>query len=195
MHVPPDYAIKDKAVITAFIQQNPFAQLVCATETFPVINHIPLLYDAECNCLWGHLAKNNPDLKHLNDSQVTAVFSGPHGYISPDWYENPGVPTWNYQTVHVMGNCRADDSVTTVKRIVDQLSEAHQASLGYNWNDDYKSSMLSAIVALKIDIESLQCQFKLNQDRSAKDQQKVIKSLQENGQHELAEAMEQTQKP
>jgi Transcriptional regulator len=106
MHIPSDYEINDKDVITAFMQQYPFAQLVCASDTFPIINHIPLLYDAEKHCLWGHLAKNNPDLKHLNNSSVTVVFSGVHGYISPDWYEKSGVPTWNYQPFMFRGFAR-----------------------------------------------------------------------------------------
>lgn len=194
MHIPPDYEIKDQSLITDFMQQHPFAQLVCATDSFPVINHIPLLYDAEQNCLWGHLAKNNPHLTHLNNSSVCVVFTGPHGYISPDWYEKTGVPTWNYQALHIRGTCRTDDSTSRVKNIVDEMSALYQASLGYSWDDNYAHAMLSAIVALKVDIESMQCQFKLSQDRSAKDQHNVIKALQENGQLELAEAMKQARK-
>lgn len=194
MHIPSDYEIKDRAVITAFMQQYPFAQLVCATETFPDINHLPLLYDAEQNCLWGHLAKNNPALKYLHNAQVSVVFTGPHGYISPDWYQKPGVPTWNYQAVHVQGICQTDDSVSRVKKIVDELSALHQASLGSNWVDDYNPSMLSAIVTTKINIHNIRCQFKLSQDRSVADQLNVIRALQESGQLELADAMKQVLK-
>ena len=33
-----------------------------------------------------------------------AVFSGPHAYVSPSWYEEAGtVPTWNYVAVHAYG--------------------------------------------------------------------------------------------
>lgn len=192
MHIPSDYIIKDNAVITAFMQQQPFAQVVCAGDSFPIINHMPLLYDAEQHCLWGHLAKNNPDLKHLSNARVTVVFSGAHGYISPDWYEKPGVPTWNYQTVHARGICQTDTSEKVTREIVDELSALHQKSLGLSWRNDYNPAMLSAIVALKIDIIDMSCQFKLSQDRSATDRQNVIIALQENGQPELAEAMKQT---
>lgn len=194
MHIPSDYEIKNQSVITAFMQQHPFAQLVCATDLFPVINHLPLMYDPEHHCLWGHLAKSNPDLKYLNNSSVAVVFSGAHGYISPDWYEKPGVPTWNYQAVHIQGTCQTDASVSRIKKVVDQLSAVHQTSLGLSWADDYKATMLSAIKAIKIDIQSMQCQFKLSQDRSAADQRNVIRALQERGQTELAEAMKQVLK-
>jgi transcriptional regulator len=195
MHIPSDYEIKNQSVITAFMQQHPFAQLVCATDLFPAINHLPLIYDAEHHCLWGHLAKSNPDLKHLNNASVAVVFSGAHGYISPDWYEKLGVPTWNYQAVHVQGTCQKDASVSRVKKVVDELSAVHQTSLGSNWVDDYNPTMLSAIVAIKIDIHNIRCQFKLSQDRSSTDQLNVIRALQESGQLKLAEAMKQVLKP
>ncbi|KAA3639277.1 MAG: FMN-binding negative transcriptional regulator [Proteobacteria bacterium] len=191
MHIPSDYEIKDKAIIAAFMQQYPFAQVVCAGDTFPIVNHMPLLYDAEQHCLWGHLAKNNPDLNQLTNSRITVVFSGTHGYISPDWYEKTGVPTWNYQAVHVTGTCHIDTSEKITQKIVDELSELHQKSLGLSWVNDYNPAMLSAIVALKIDIHDMRCQFKLSQDRSAIDRKNVIIALQENGQPELAEAMKQ----
>ena len=189
MHIPPDYAVKDHSVITAFMQHHPFAQLVCATETFPVINHVPLLYDDERNCLWGHLAKNNPDLTYLNNSPVSVVFTGPHGYISPDWYEKPGVPTWNYQALHVGGTCHTETSESIIKKVVDKLSNHHQTLMGFSWDGNYKPSMLSAIVAIRIEIRSIQCQFKLSQDRSTNDQQNIINALKKNGQIQLAKTM------
>jgi transcriptional regulator len=33
------------------------------------------------------------------------VFEGPHGYISPSWYQRtPAAPTYNYLTVQVRGS-------------------------------------------------------------------------------------------
>lgn len=190
MHIPSDYIIKDNTVITAFMQQHPFAQVVCAGDTFPIINHMPLLYDSVQHCLWGHLAKNNPNLKHLTNSHVTVVFSGSHGYISPDWYEKPGVPTWNYQTVHAQGICQTDTSEKIAQEIVDELSDLHQKSLGLSWANDYNPAMLSAIVAIKIDIHDVRCQFKLSQDRSPQDRQNIIDALSKLGKQDLMRAMQ-----
>lgn len=191
MHIPTDFEIKDNAVIKAFMRQHPFAQLVCSTDQFPAINHLPFLHDLENQCLWGHLAKNNPDLKHLNNTSVNVVFSGPHGYISPDWYQNSGVPTWNYQAVHVRGTCQRDSSESTIQKVVDNLSALHQKNLGLDWVNDYNPAMLSAIVAIKIDILDIRCQFKLSQDRSDIDRHNVIQALKQNGQLELAYSMKQ----
>ena len=36
-----------------------------------------------------------------------AIFSGPHAYISPTWYEAEQlVPTWNYTAVHAYGRVK-----------------------------------------------------------------------------------------
>ena len=142
MHIPSDYEIKNQSVITAFMQQHPFAQLVCATDLFPVINHLPLMYDPEHHCLWGHLAKSNPDLKYLNNSSVAVVFSGAHGYISPDWYRKSGVPTWNYQAVHIYGQCRLMNSTEQLEEMVAALS--HE----YEQNFEKQPEYLSFVVRL-----------------------------------------------
>ena len=191
MHIPADYEIKDSSVIESFIRRQSFGQLVCAGNRFPIINHLPFIYDHKRHCLLGHLAKQNPDLKQLNQASVTVVFTGPHGYISPDWYEKPGVPTWNYQVVHITGTCHIDTSANACQQMVSELSELHQKSLGLTWGNDYNPAMLSAIVALKIEIQAWRCQFKLSQDRSLQDQHNVINALSELGQQELSLAMTQ----
>ena len=51
-----------------------------------------------------HMAKNNPQWKEFFDDEVMVVFSGPHAYVSPRWYEEQErVPTWNYAAVHAYG--------------------------------------------------------------------------------------------
>ena len=51
-----------------------------------------------------HMAKNNPQWKEFFDDEVLVVFSGPHAYVSPRWYEEQErVPTWNYAAVHAYG--------------------------------------------------------------------------------------------
>ena len=51
-----------------------------------------------------HMAKNNPQWQEFFDDEVMVVFSGPHAYVSPRWYEEQErVPTWNYAAVHAYG--------------------------------------------------------------------------------------------
>src|SRR3546814_9689193 len=55
------------------------------------------------------------------------VFSGPHGYVSPRWYETaPAVPTWNYEAVHVAGRAKAIHDPAALRSIVDRLSRVYE---------------------------------------------------------------------
>ncbi|UUU36282.1 FMN-binding negative transcriptional regulator [Streptomyces sp. CA-210063] len=52
----------------------------------------------------GHLARADARKHELGSHEVVVVLQGPHGYISPTWYEEtPHVPTWNFTVLHVHG--------------------------------------------------------------------------------------------
>jgi predicted FMN-binding regulatory protein PaiB len=49
------------------------------------------------------------------------AFHGPHGYVSPTWYETaPAVPTWNYGVVHAHGRPRANEDDAFVRGVCDE---------------------------------------------------------------------------
>jgi transcriptional regulator len=50
----------------------------------PAITHAPLQFERSRNVLVGHMARANPHAKALVDgATVTAIFHGPHVYVSP----------------------------------------------------------------------------------------------------------------
>ena len=66
------------------------------------------------------------------------IFEGPHGYVSPSWYETrPNVPTWNYVAIHVHGTLRAVEDADELRAdlgdeylSVDHIIVAWSALLG-----------------------------------------------------------------
>lgn len=108
MYTPPHFRVDDPETLTAFLLANSFASLVTFANGEPFATHVPLLYQPETSMLSGHLAKANPQCEHLASAQsVLAIFTGPHGYISPRWYtHSPAVPTWNYTAIHAGGALR-----------------------------------------------------------------------------------------
>jgi transcriptional regulator len=64
--------------------------LVTTADGRPFATHIPF-YDATA-ALHGHVARQ-PEWTHAAAAAEVLVFQGPHGYVSPTWYEDPGVPT------------------------------------------------------------------------------------------------------
>jgi len=106
MYIPPSFAKTDRTKLFDFIEQHNFGLLISQLGDEPAAVHVPLLLDRHAGTsgiLVGHMAQANPQWQ-AKDRNVLVVFSGPHVYISPSWYEAENVvPTWNYVAVHVYG--------------------------------------------------------------------------------------------
>ena len=58
------------------------------------------------------------------------MFSGPHAYISPTWYnEENTVPTWNYVAVHVYGTVRIIDEKEEMVELMEKTVDFYEASM------------------------------------------------------------------
>jgi transcriptional regulator len=193
MYLPEHFKVSEQDEIFAFIAANAFGQLISIDEQRPFASHLPFLIANDRKTLLCHLARQNPQWQSLADQQALITFLGPHDYISPSWYENPGVPTWNYQAVHIYGNCRVFDAAAELARLVDTLSERYESGFDNPWQPQYRDAMLKAIVGVEITIDEIQCKYKLSQNRPIADQQGVVDHLQQSGSKALAEAMRKTQ--
>ena len=92
---------------------------------------------------------------------------GPHGYVSPSWYEpSSAVPTWSYAVVHATGTpcIRDEDSRPHPWRVEDLPPEFHRTLLG-------------AVVAFEMPIAHLDGKFKLSQNRTPADREGAISGL------------------
>jgi transcriptional regulator len=106
MYVPFASAKLDSAKFHEFMRRNSSADLTSSSRGGLIASLLPLLFVPDAGSqgqLIGHMARANPQWRRAEDD-VTAVFSGPHAYISPSWYEEGGtVPAWNYVDVHAYG--------------------------------------------------------------------------------------------
>src|SRR4051794_27392492 len=100
MYVPSAFAESDLNKLHDFIERNSFGLLVSLVKGVPFATHLPFLLERNSGpdgSLVGHMARANPHWQELEAQTVLVVFSGPHAYISPTWYEAENVvPTWNY---------------------------------------------------------------------------------------------------
>lgn len=189
MYIPKNYEITDTGVIHEFIENNAFGELISVIDNLPTATHMPFIFDAEKNKLTAHLAKQNPHWKSIDQQSVLIILNGAHDYISPSWYADNGVPTWNYQTVHITGQCKTFTDTSRLQQTVEQLSQTYEAQFSEPWQPEYNPNMLQGIVGLDIEIESIQCKFKLNQNKSDEDREAVAKQLELQGNKALADAM------
>ncbi len=193
MYIPRYFEVTNHQEIFAFIEVNTFGQLISTVEGRLFSTHMPFLVSADHSRLLGHIAKANPQWKNIDGQEALITLQGPHDYISPSWYSSPGVPTWNYQAVHIYGKCQAFHDATRLKQVVDSLTEKYESSFDSPWQPDYKASMLRGIVGIEVDIGDIQCKYKLSQNRSPKDRAQVIEALGIRGSHQMSKVMVENQ--
>jgi transcriptional regulator len=193
LYTPSHFVAQDGADATALMRDYPFATLITATAAELQITHLPLLWEAggAHGVLLGHMAKANPHWQAFAEGRTTAIFHGPHAYISPSWYANPEreVPTWNYATVHAQGRPQLIESAAEKLALIDRTTAVFERDNAAPWTravtGERLERMLDAIVAMRWPVESLEAKFKMNQNRTSADRLKVVQHLQETGHPEL----------
>ncbi len=189
MYVPAAFQEPDLTTLHRFIEGHSFALLCSPGEGAPFASHLPLLLDRQgppLGALVGHVARANPQWRHADGQRVLAVFSGPHAYVSPAWYEAENVvPTWNYVAAHATGVFRAVHDRDALLEIVRSTVEAYEASRPRPWQlgerNDYLDRMLGGIVGFRIEIEALEGKWKLSQNHPAERREKIVRALREQG--------------
>ena len=188
MYIPAAFRESDTAKLHEFIRQHGFAMLTSHGECGLVASHLPLLIDptrGPLGTLVGHFAKANEQATDAG-AEVLAVFSGPHAYISPTWYETPNtVPTWNYVAVHAYGTLRIIDDKEELASILDAIVAKYEGSRPQPWpfdaGTDFHQKLLDGIVGFEIEITRLEGKWKLNQNHPVERRQRVITALNQAG--------------
>lgn len=184
MYIPSSFKVTDEESLYEFMEKYSFAVLFSQVSHMPIATHLPLLVDRNKGCLYGHMAKANPQWRKVED-QVLAVFNGPHTYISPSWYEtNQAVPTWNYTAVHVTGEFGIIDDQDELLHILEKTTSTYESDMEQPWMMANVKSMLleqltAAVVGFKINISMIEGQWKLSQNHSVERRQRVIRALEE----------------
>lgn len=181
MYMPSRFARDDLSLARQAIAQYPLALLVGPdTEQRMFGTHVPLtaMDSAEGWCLEGHMARANPHWHWLSQqSSVLAVFNGPGAYVSPRHYEDRrNVPTWNYVAVHVQGTLTLVDEPQEKDHLLKRLIAQHEPEYAAQWRDlpvDFQQQLLGAIVGFRVQVTQWEGKFKLSQNRSAVERQRI----------------------
>lgn len=160
---------------------------LCAT-------HVPFVFVEgadQRNRLVAHIASKNEQVAHLETANnVLVIFQGPHSYVSPSWYPTKKkthklVPTWAYATVHVYGSPKIIRDKKWLLEQVTKLSDQEEGKRpqGEEYEKKWKvtdaperviDAKLNGVVGLEIEISSIQCKFKFDQEMCEEDIQGVI---------------------
>ncbi|MEO7988094.1 MAG: FMN-binding negative transcriptional regulator [Chryseolinea sp.] len=169
-----------------FIHANGFAILVSNVEGKPWATHIPLLLSSDKKKLQGHIAKGNKQWREWNeDSEVLAIFSGPHTYVSSSWYDHENVSTWNYVAVHVYGKLKIQteqELLNSLKELTDKYEKQSEKPVSVDrMNPNYVKREMLGIVGFEIEISKMEAAYKLSQNRDAKNHEVIVSELEKRG--------------
>lgn len=184
MYNPQRFKSDDTNEAFDLMDQNPFATVITVVEGKPFVSHLPLTPKMVGNKieLIGHLARANPHWKSFANSQTTVIFHGPHTYITPKWYAENDVPTWNYSTAHVTGKIELFESHDGIVECLKELTAHVEKHWPSGWEffipDDLTGDILpKSIVGFKIKVTEINFKKKLSQNRTPTDRAGVLKGL------------------
>ena len=163
-YLPNHFTEGNWDTIKEFIKQFPLATLITCSEGTIFTSHIPFILEG--NKLLGHINKDNPQYKHLDESSLELVFHGGDSYISPSAFPTDELPTFNYCKVHIKGKASYVDNTQLVKSLVDMTSQLDdQFELSY---DHSKIDKLKHFIqGLEVHIENVNGRFKMSQDKTS----------------------------
>ena len=185
MYVPAAFAEPDLSRLHDFIEQYGFGVLVSQNDGLPFASHLPFLLERAAGphgTLVGHVARANPQWRQAAGQAALAIFSGPHAYVSPTWYEaEQVVPTWNYTAVHAYGPVQVMEDKGALVDIVREMVRVYEQAMPRPWSFDPTSTfaqrMLGQIVGFRIKIERIEGKWKLNQNHPVERRRKIMRAL------------------
>ena len=189
MYIPSAFAVTDLAKLHAFLERHSFATLVTQQADGRLIaSHIPLLLvrdGSEFGRLEGHVARPNEQWRDIAD-EALAIFTGPHAYVSPRWYETDGVvPTWNYTAVHAYGPLEIVTEAGELREILRHALATYERGAETPWtlerSGEVVERLVKGIVGLRMRITRLEGKWKLSQNHPVERQERVIAALEAQG--------------
>ncbi|WP_138513838.1 FMN-binding negative transcriptional regulator [Maricaulis alexandrii] len=189
MYIPPAFRMDDESEMRSLMRTYDFALMLVPGAPDLAATHIPLKLADERQVLIGHVAMANPMAEAIQaGKEAIAVFSGPHAYVSPTWYEDPAknVPTWNYVAVHAFGVLVPLEGSEAERALSSQIADFEAEWRITDIELKRRAKLESAIQCFEFEIHRLEGKAKLSQNKSIEERLRIAHALNERGEHAVA---------
>ncbi len=190
MYLPAHFRQDDLAALHVAIRACPLGLLISLGADGLLASHLPMLFDPEpapYGTLLCHLARANVQWQTIEDGESLVVFGGPQAYVTPASYAAKAetgrvVPTWNYVSVQARGRARTFTDADRLYALVARLTDVHEAAREQPWSaadapERFMSEQLLGIVGIEIPLREIRGKWKLSQNRSNADRQRIVDDL------------------
>jgi transcriptional regulator len=187
MYPMPEFQERDPARIREFILRHPLGMVTAAGDRGIVATHVPLLLgrDETTLRLRGHVMRKTSHWEGFKQSSnVLVAFTGPNAPVLESWIEErPFGGTWNYSAVHVRGTLRflPEEELVGILRDLKDLYETDSSAKFTNLPEEYVPSLIQAIEGFEIVSTSVEAVFKLSQNRTPADFERIVEQLSRKG--------------
>ena len=195
MFVPNNFRFEDRAEKITFIKQYSFATIITVKDSIPIATQLPFVIDDSSDklILNSHFAVANEQTKYIEANTSLVIFTEPHAYISPVHYDkHESVPTWDYIAVHAYGKAKIVEDETAKLKSLEQMIQFYEKDYLQQWeslSDNFKKRMMKGIVAFELEVNDLQGQKKLSQNKTENERKRIVEHLEKSvntGEREIA---------
>jgi transcriptional regulator len=191
MRQNPSFVLGEIAEIKRLIRENPWATVISHTDQSGLVaSHYPVILDETSDdiVLLSHFGRPDEQLHELGAHELLVIIQGPHGYISPGWYDaKPAVPTWNFVTAHLYGTPELlsnDDNLAVLDALVDHFEDRMPEPRRMNGtleNAEYAARIVSGTVGFRMRIERFVAKSKMSQNKPVETVARIIAELEGSG--------------
>lgn len=185
MYIDPDYVEVDRGEIFRLVAAQPFATLVTDQPDLRVA-HVPVeitrLPNGEDGVI-AHVSALDPFAESVRArSEILVSVLGPTTYVSPQWYADRGLPTYNFVAIHLRGVAVPLDDPDRVRAHLMSLVKDHEHAAGSTWRvdgwaRDRTTELLPELQAFTMSITSIAAKVKMGQNRTPADRVGVMNAL------------------
>jgi transcriptional regulator len=176
----------DPEDVRRLIRENPWATIVSHTSNGLVASHYPVLLEEGTDeiTIVSHVGRPDEKLHELGEHEVMVIIQGPHGYISPGWYDDEKagfVPTWNHVTAHLYGvpQLLSDaENFEILDTLVDHFEQRMPRPITLDIDETAARRIALGTVGLRLVVTRFDARAKLSQNKSPEVVGRIIDELQ-----------------
>jgi len=185
MRHTPTYVLTDPTEVKRLITENPWATIVSNTATGLVASHYPVVLEetddpAEISIV-SHVGRPDEKLHELGEHEILVIIQGPHGYISPAWYnEGDFVPTWNHVTAHLYGTpeiLSSEENFEVLDDLVDHFEARMPQPMSLEIDERAARNIARGTVGIRLRVSRFDARLKLSQNKAPEVIERIIAAL------------------
>ncbi|KQZ08500.1 transcriptional regulator [Agromyces sp. Root1464] len=191
MRQSPSFTLANEDGVKRLVREHPWMTIVSMTDASGLVaSHYPVLLDDTVDgiVLLTHVGRPDEIVHELGRHEVMVIAQGPHGYISPGWYDaKPAVPTWNFVSAHMYGTPELlsdSENLRVLEALVDHFEDAMpepRRMRGTAANAEYADRIAAGTVGLRIPITRFVAKNKMSQNKPAETVERIIGELEGHG--------------